>query len=173
MSLSLLRKGESTTEKQLPLPPPPREKKKKEKKWGYFFREHLSFHCSICSLLWNDPGWRKQNTRLKWYFYSLLLNSKPDGVFDSGYNWYKEWQVFYRKSQVISSQFCFFLFLLTVLYLSLMRKLTSREICIVFYHFKFKYTQPQLGLNPTNYPKDMIQVYYIYFYFANPSNNFF
>lgn len=40
-----------------------------------------------------------------------------------------------------------------------------REICIVivFYHFKFKYAKSQPGCNPTNYPKDMIQVYHVSF----------
>ena len=32
--------------------------------------------------------------------------------------------------------------------------------------------QPQPSSNPTKYPKDMIQVYYVSFYFANASGSF-
>lgn len=105
--------------------------KKKKKKSGAIFSENIFPVIVLCSLLWNDPRWRKQNTRIKWSFSSLSLNSKPDGVFDSGCNVYKEWLDFYRKSQVVSSKFCFFLFLLSVLCLSLTKKLISRKMCIV------------------------------------------
>jgi len=57
MSLSLLRKGESTAEKQPPLPPlPGQKKKKKRKKSGAIFLENIFPFIVLCSLLWNDPG---------------------------------------------------------------------------------------------------------------------
>lgn len=56
---------------------------------AFFLREYLSFHYSMfCSI--ELPWMAKTKLKSKTIFYSLLLNSKPDGVFYSGYTLYKE-----------------------------------------------------------------------------------
>lgn len=125
------------------------------------------------SILWNYSGWWKQKTRPKQSFYSLLLNSKRDDVLIQVTILYKEWWEFYREPQVLSSQFCFFLFFFNYPLLKVNEEIIWREIYIVFSHLIFKYTWPQPGSNPTNNLKDMIQIHSVSLYFENPSNSFY
>lgn len=132
----------------------PKEKTISREKSGAMFLENIFPFIVLCSLLWNDPRWGKQNTRQKWSFCSLLLNSKADGVFHSGCNPCMGWSNFYRKSQVVSSEFCFFLVLLTDFYLSLVGMMISRDVhCLVSLNLNILNSS---GSKSTNCPKDMI-----------------